>query len=190
MASASSVTPPVSFNIAFERLRDIVAKDDVRSFNSTRMEDVWTTARDIERHLESRRSLRGFHRIQPFLAGIEQYSKVVEVFCQGTPYLPYIWAPIKLLLQIAQGHISALEKLIDAYAMIGEAMPRFDRLSAAFRTDPEFQQVMGHFYEDILEFHRRAYMFFRRRSWKLVFDSLWKSFNLRFNGILESLRKH
>lgn len=47
--------------------------------------------------------------------------------------------------------------------MIGEAMPRFDRLSTAFRDDPEFQQVMGHFYGDILEFHRRAYMFFRRR---------------------------
>ena len=47
--------------------------------------------------------------------------------------------------------------------MIGEAMPRFDRLSTAFGDDPEFQQVMGNFYVDILEFHRRAYMFFRRR---------------------------
>lgn len=91
MAPASSITPPVTFNTAFERLREIVSKDDARSFNSTRMEDVWTTARDIERHLESRRSLRGFRRIQPFLAGIEQYSKVVEVLCNGTPYLPYIW---------------------------------------------------------------------------------------------------
>ena len=69
-----------------------------------------------------------------------------------------------IMLQIAQGHISALEQLIDAYAMIGEAMPRFDRLSEAFKGDPEFRQVMGHFYEDILEFHRRAYMFFRRRG--------------------------
>ncbi|CAD6565730.1 MAG: hypothetical protein ASARMPREDX12_006744 [Alectoria sarmentosa] len=190
MASVSTITPPVAFNTAFERLNEIVSKDDARSFNSTRMEDVWTTARDIERHLESRRSLRGFRRIQPFLAGIEQYSKVVEVICNGTPYMPYLWAPIKLLLQIAQGHIAALEKLIDAYAMIGEAMPRFDRLSAAFKDDLEFQQVMGHFYEDILEFHRRAYMFFRRRAWKIVFDSLWKTFHLRFQGILENLRKH
>ncbi len=91
MASAPVLTPPVSFNTAFERLREIASKDDVRSFNSTKLEDVWTTVKDIERHLESRRSLRGFHRIQPFLAGIEQYSKVVEVLCQGTPYLPYIW---------------------------------------------------------------------------------------------------
>ncbi len=43
-------------------------------------------------------------------------------------------------------------------------MPRFDRLSNAFKDDPEFQQVMSHFFEDILEFHRQAYMFFRRRG--------------------------
>ena len=27
-------------------------------------------------------------------------------------------------------------------------------------------------------------------GWKLTFDSLWKSFNLRFEGVLENLRKH
>ena len=43
-------------------------------------------------------------------------------------------------------------------------MPRFDRLSNAFKEDSEFQGVMSHFYEDILEFHRRSYMFFRRRG--------------------------
>lgn len=43
-------------------------------------------------------------------------------------------------------------------------MPRFDRLSTAFKDDGEFQQVMGLFYEDILEFHRRAYKFFRQRG--------------------------
>lgn len=48
--------------------------------------------------------------------------------------------------------------------MIEEAMPRFDKLSAAFKDDPEFLQIMAHFYEDILEFHRRAYKFFRKRG--------------------------
>lgn len=48
--------------------------------------------------------------------------------------------------------------------MIGEVMPRFDKLSSAFIDDPEFLHVMGHFYEDVLEFHRRAYKFFRRRG--------------------------
>ena len=43
-------------------------------------------------------------------------------------------------------------------------MPRFDRLSSAFREDVDFQRVMALFYADILEFHRRAYKYFRRRG--------------------------
>ena len=27
-------------------------------------------------------------------------------------------------------------------------------------------------------------------AWKIVFDSLWKTFNLRFQGILDNIRKH
>ena len=66
--------------------------------------------------------------------------------------------------KVAQGHISALEKLIEAYALIGEVMPRFDRLATAFKDDLEFKHVMGLFYSDILEFHRRAYKYFHRRG--------------------------
>ena len=90
-------------------------------------------------------------------------------------------------------------------------MPRFNKLSATFNDDPQFLQVMSHFYEDILEFHRRAYKFFRRRgklhirrfphsvleylvydgvAWKMVFDSLWKTFDSRFQAILQSLIRH
>ncbi len=94
ISTATNVAPPTSFGIAFERLRDSVSKDDARSFTLTTMEDVWIATRDVERQLQLRRSLRGFHRIQPFLAGIEKYSGVIEVLCQGTPYLPYIWVSI------------------------------------------------------------------------------------------------
>ncbi|KAG8532913.1 uncharacterized protein KY384_002791 [Bacidia gigantensis] len=181
---------PASFELAFRRLKDQIDEDDARTFHSTTMKDVWDAAKHIERQLEQRRSLRGFNRIRPFLTGIEQYSNVVAVLCNQTPYLPFLWAPIKLFLQVALGYISALESLIDAYAMIGDAMPRFDRLSAALRDEPAFQHVIGLFYADILEFHRRAYKFFRRRAWTMVFGSLWKTFNFRFLGILENLRKH
>lgn len=95
--AALGATLPVSFSIAFERLKDSVSKDDARSFASTTMEDVWIAARAIERQLESRRSLRGFHRIQPFLSGLEQYSKVIEVLCNQTPYLAFIWVSKSIL---------------------------------------------------------------------------------------------
>ena len=96
MASTSASPPPVSFHIAFERLKNLISKDDARTIASTTMEDVWTAAKDIESQLQLRRSLRGFRRIQPFLAGVEQYSKVIEVVCNGTPYLPYLWVSSRL----------------------------------------------------------------------------------------------
>ena len=97
MASAPSGPPPVSFHVAFERLKELMSKDDARAMASTTMEDVRTAAKEIERQLELRRSLRGLRRIQPFLAGIEQYSKVVEVVCNGTPYLPYLWVSFRCI---------------------------------------------------------------------------------------------
>ena len=87
----NQLSPPTSFHVAFQRLGDLLTKDDARSFASTTMQDVWTAVKDIEKQLQSRKSLRGFHRIQPLLSGIEKYSGVVEVLCQGTPYLPYLW---------------------------------------------------------------------------------------------------
>lgn len=98
MASVTSGPPPISIHIAFERLKDLMSKDDARAMASTTMDDVWTAARDIERQLESRRSLRGFRRIQPFLEGIEQYSKVVEVLCNQVPYLPFLWVGFTLIV--------------------------------------------------------------------------------------------
>lgn len=91
MALVSSDTLPASFSSAFERLRATVNIEDARTFASTTMKDVWNAARRIERQLEAKRSLRNFNRIQKFLAGIEQYSKIVEVLCNQTPYLPFIW---------------------------------------------------------------------------------------------------
>ena len=101
MATTQSVVLPSSFDVALRRLNDEVSLDDRRSFNLTAMQDVWDSAKQIERQLGQRRSLIGFQRIRPFLEGIEQYSKVIGVLCNQTPYLPFIWAPIKLMLQVS-----------------------------------------------------------------------------------------
>ena len=91
MNSVSSTNIPESFSLAFERLQASIDPDDARSFASTTLKDLWSTARSIEFNLEKSGSLRGFRRIQPFLSGIEQYAKVIEVCCNGTPFMPYAW---------------------------------------------------------------------------------------------------
>jgi hypothetical protein len=168
---------------AFDRFARSVSQDDRRTFQNTELQDVRDEALKIERQLRARRTQRNMARLEPFLLGLEHYSKVIEVLCNGTPYLSWIWAPVKLMLsvglllrlhtacnspltsqcQITMDSLSAFEKLIEAYGKIADLLPRVDRLSAALGTDVNFQNVLALVYSDILEFHRRAYKFVRRR---------------------------
>jgi hypothetical protein len=121
MASAASKGPPQAFQDAFDRLKDSVTEDDARIFQSTTLQDVRNAALDLENQLGLRQSLRNMRRILPFLSGLERYSKSIEILCNGTPYLPWIWvslpkkalpwgkanckplqAPVKLVLQVLQ----------------------------------------------------------------------------------------
>lgn len=67
------------------------------------------------------------------------------------------------LVQIACQYSSVFDKLLVAYAQIGEALPRFDRYQHIFQ-QPDFQHVLALTYADILEFHRRAYKILKRRG--------------------------
>lgn len=194
-SSLATLTPQARriFQESFEKFERTVqnqSKYDQREFTNTTLRDVQEAAKEIEQQLAARQCLRNLKRLEPLLNGLETYSKVVEVLCNGTPYVPWIWAPIKLMMKLATDHIGAFEKLISAYAQIAENLPRFDRLSNAFRDNPDFQQVLAVIYSDILEFHRQAYKFFRRSGWKCFFKSSWGQFEAKFNYILDSLSRH
>ncbi|KAH7385941.1 hypothetical protein BKA66DRAFT_403042, partial [Pyrenochaeta sp. MPI-SDFR-AT-0127] len=186
-SSLATLTPQARriFQESFEKFERTVqnqSKYDQREFTNTTLRDVQEAAKEIEQQLAARQCLRNLKRLEPLLNGLETYSKVVEVLCNGTPYVPWIW--------LATDHIGAFEKLISAYAQIAENLPRFDRLSNAFRDNPDFQQVLAVIYSDILEFHRQAYKFFRRSGWKCFFKSSWGQFEAKFNYILDSLSRH
>lgn len=84
-------SPEASFSDAFERLKLSVSTSDAEAFQKTSLQDVLDAAQAIETEQRERRSLRNLRRIEPFLSAIEKYSGVIEVLCQGTPYLPWIW---------------------------------------------------------------------------------------------------
>ncbi|KAL1624892.1 hypothetical protein SLS54_003616 [Diplodia seriata] len=110
MATTSSAPAPPSpapsrqarltIKEAFTRLSQSITPDDARRFQSTTLKDVRQAAVEVEDKLATSRSLRNMRRVESLLNGIEHYSKVLEVLCNGTPYLPWIWAPIKLMLQV------------------------------------------------------------------------------------------
>jgi hypothetical protein len=85
---------------AFKDFERIVTTDDARLFHSTILKDVRLEALDVERQLAARQSLCNLRRPQPLFESPDHYSNVTEVLCNGTPYLAWIWAPIKLILRV------------------------------------------------------------------------------------------
>ncbi|WZH48270.1 NACHT domain-containing protein [Fusarium acuminatum] len=175
---------------AYDELDHTINLADKRDFANTTLEDVKKAARSIENQLAARQSLRNMRRLMPLFRGLEHYSKVVDILCNGTPYLPWIWAPITLILRVASEFVEAFEQIIRGYASIAESLRRFEILSDTFINEPDFQQTLAVFYADILKFHKHAYKFVRRSSWKLMFTTSWGRFQARFGNILEDLKQH
>jgi hypothetical protein len=82
---------PVLIDDAFNKLKQSISEKDAHDFQSTVLEDVWTVARKIEDTQRKRQLAQHLRRIEPFLEGIGKYSKAIEILCNGTPYLPFIW---------------------------------------------------------------------------------------------------
>ena len=122
-SSSVTLTPQArrTFQESFDKFEKTVqkrSKNDQREFNNTTLRDVQDAAKEIEQELAARQCLRNLKRLEPLLNGLEAYSKVVEVLCNGTPYVPWIWvsrntrsnelmlilllpkAPIKLMMKV------------------------------------------------------------------------------------------
>ncbi|KAI1501805.1 hypothetical protein F5X99DRAFT_381098 [Biscogniauxia marginata] len=175
---------------AFKDLEQTISVGDRAYLNNTTLDDVRQAAHNIEDVLAARQSLRNMRRLMPLFTGLEYYSKSIEVLCNGTPFLPWIWAPIKLILKVASGYVEAFEKIIGAYARIAEPLARFKVLDRAYSRNPDVQQPLAIFYADILKFHKQAYKFVRRSGWKVFFLTSWGRFQRRFDSIIEDLKVH
>jgi hypothetical protein len=99
--AAPSAQARLTLQSAFERFASTVTPDNQRLFRNTQLKDVRDEAMQIERQLRARRMQKNMARFNPFLRELEHYSKVVEVLCNGTPYLSWIWAPVKLMLMVS-----------------------------------------------------------------------------------------
>ncbi|KAG7294425.1 hypothetical protein NEMBOFW57_004496 [Staphylotrichum longicolle] len=175
---------------AFKDLERTISPAESRDFASTTLEDVRRSAFELERQLAARKSLRNLRRLEPLFQGLHHYSKVIEVLCNGTPFLPWIWAPIKFILNVSIEYPEAFDRIIKAYSQIAESLGRFQLLEESFKGKPQLYPAFVIFYADILRFHKAAYKFLTRRCWRVLFKTTWGRFEREFGTILEDLKQH
>ncbi|KAK1948821.1 hypothetical protein LY78DRAFT_751832, partial [Colletotrichum sublineola] len=192
MPLAARVSPAAQRIIrdAFKDLEKTIASNDSADFAATTLEKVIKAAHDIENQLAARQMLRNMRRLTPLFDGLQHYSKSIEAAREGTPYMAWIWAPIKLILKISADYVDAFDKIIGAYARIAEPLARFKMLHETFYQSVELQQTFATFYSDILKFHKEAYKFVCRSGWKVFFMTSWGRFERRFDSIIEDLKAY
>jgi hypothetical protein len=103
---------------------------------------------------------------------------------------------------------------LNAYEQIGETIPQLLQYEALFVNNVPMQRVLALMYTDILEFHRRALVVFKRKckslesysqelgnctlsffltevtAWRQLFRATWKDFSTHFSHLLVNLRRH
>ncbi|KAK6537155.1 hypothetical protein TWF694_011352 [Orbilia ellipsospora] len=178
-----------TIRIAFEDLENAISPADLRELKDITLQDVQKAALDIENQLGKRSSLRNMRRLEPLFSGLGYYSSIIEVLCNGTPYLSWLWAPVKLILKISSDYVDAFEHIIKAYSKIGECLTRFRLLGQVFSRNIDFQQTLAGYYANIVRFHKQAYGFVRRSCWKILFISSWGRFQRRFSTILDDMKR-
>ena len=77
---------------AGERFRAQLTTDDIQKTESVQsLDDVKLALRQVETQLAARQALQNFDRLAPFIDATEHYAKAIEVVCNGTPFIPWIW---------------------------------------------------------------------------------------------------
>lgn len=95
MAHAANQQPALDIvATAFTSLERRVHKQHVRAFHDTTLKDVWVAVEEVEKRLAAKSQSRSLRRMKPLLDGLDHYSKAIEILCNGTPYLPWIWVCI------------------------------------------------------------------------------------------------
>lgn len=102
MPLSTRISPAAQRTIrdAFHDLERTVAEKDRAEFAGTTLDNVVKAAHAIEDQLAARQLLRNMRRLTPLFTGLQYYAKSIEVVCNGTPYIAWIWAPIKLILKV------------------------------------------------------------------------------------------
>lgn len=163
-STPSNSSGPDPFAVALDKLlikfKNRLTPTELQKFQGTTLQDVRKTLVDIEKRQETQRELRNLTRIRGFLEAMEQFGRVVEVFSNSSNMVAFVWGPLKFLLQTSSTWANSLDRILDAYEQIGEALPLLQQYEVLFIHHTEMRKILVLIYGDILEFHMRAIRFF------------------------------
>jgi hypothetical protein len=157
--------PSSQFDHALENFTRNLSTQEKSDFRFTTISDVYREINRIQNIQASKGLLRNLRRIQPFIDGLNRYSKIIEQFVNVKPsVLAFIWGPVKFFLQVSSTHVKCFDIILNALRRIGENLPRFESFEVIFKENPRIRHVLLWLYSDILEFYAEVLRFLRKKG--------------------------
>lgn len=89
---STTSTASRAFDTALSSFKNGLTEKEKLDFSQTSIDDVYTETKRIQERQSQQGLLRNLRRIQPYINGLVQYSKVIEVFVQVKPeIMAFIW---------------------------------------------------------------------------------------------------
>ncbi|KAI1376891.1 hypothetical protein F4677DRAFT_459629 [Hypoxylon crocopeplum] len=197
-------TNAFAFETALVQFKSGLKKRDRDKFKDVTLEGLLKEIENIQNTQHSQRRGKNIARLQPFIEAMNEFGKVIEVFCNTTEMVAFVWVESPQTNnpslqstkfstgtdEVAGSFAEAFHELLDVYAKLGESLPLLHQYQQLFQTDPNMLKVLTTMYKDILEFHRQALKYFQLPTWKQIFGSIWKTYKSRFGPLIDNIRGH
>jgi hypothetical protein len=80
-----------AFERELEEFKKGLKKRDQENFKMATFKELEKSIGDLQTKQLSQRRLQNLNRLKPFLDAIEQYGKVVQVFCNSNEIVAFVW---------------------------------------------------------------------------------------------------
>ncbi|CVK85016.1 uncharacterized protein FMAN_01938 [Fusarium mangiferae] len=189
---------PGLFDFEFETVlrefkQGIESNRDKESFKTTTLKELRDSIAKIQTQRHAGRQLQDLNRLAPFLEAAKQYGEVVRLFCKSSEIMPFIWGPMRTLLEITNSSSlceKAFDELVGLYEKVGEALPLLQQYEGFFRTRSHKLKILVLIYKEITKFHQTALEYFRNLVWERLFDINWKTIKGALLSIVSEIVRH
>ncbi|KAF6818826.1 zinc finger protein [Colletotrichum plurivorum] len=187
--AAAAITPN-PFEEEVSRFKGRLKNHEREYFKFVSQEEFAKEIDALQTKLHSGRRQQNMTKLRCFIEAMVQFGKVIDVYCQTSEVLAFVWGPWKLLLLVADTFSNAFTELLDTYQQLGDTLLLLLQARELFSYDANMAKVLSGIYKDVLEFHFQAFKYFQQPMLKQLFQATWKTYKAQFLDLIQSLSQH
>ncbi|KAF4413455.1 Vegetative incompatibility protein HET-E-1 [Colletotrichum fructicola] len=182
--------PSDPFEVSLTTFKATLKKSEVENFRFATGDEFKTAIDQIQTKLHHKRRQLNLTKLRSFVEAMTQFGKVLDVFCQTSETIAFIWGPWKFLLQNVDSLFTAFDEILDTYDQLGQTLSLVLQATELFPEDKQMVKVVASIYDDILAFHREAFRYFQKSNAKRFIHAIFQTYQKTFEDLIQAIKRH